>query len=189
MEPTKRLQLSELMCTPEWMMLTEKQKVFCSTLISTGLSTGTYDSLAAALEAYDIHTDPNTGAKSMKNAQIISCQLQGNKRVKALLDLHFGRSPVDSLLSDAVSAVQQSLRADKKRQRLSVATVKGLQFLNSVSRGCAVAELDEPATEASSTEKQEPRFKVGDLCMQNEMKFRITAVDENGKPLAAEEVE
>ena len=45
-------------------------------------------------------------------------------------------------------------------------------------------ELNEPEqTDAA------PRFAVGDICLQGGQKFRVLAVNDDGAPTAAEEVE
>ncbi len=95
--------LAEMATHAEWQVLTAKQRMFLSSYIQSGIDTGVYDAPFAVQSAY------NT---SDKNAVILSYELLANRKVRRVLDLHFGRTETDSLQADLVKAISKSLRKD-----------------------------------------------------------------------------
>jgi hypothetical protein len=98
-----RMLLAEIATHAEWQVLTAKQRMFLSSYIQSGIDTGVYDAQFAVQSAY------NT---SDKNAVILSYELLANRKVRRVLDLHFGRTETDSLQADLVKAISKSLRKD-----------------------------------------------------------------------------
>ena len=94
---TARIPLSDLMATPEFQSLTLKQQIFIARLVARGSQTGTYDPVDAATIAYQT-----------KNAAIMGPELLGQTKIRRVLDIHFGRSPLDSILADLQRAAKKS---------------------------------------------------------------------------------
>ena len=168
----ERLGLADLMQRHEWVVLTSKQKVWASKYLSSGILTGTYDALGAAMAAY--RTTP-------KNAVIISCQLMGNRRIKRVLDLHFRRSELDSIMDDLSRATRLSIARDlKKGGSLSVATIKAVQILRNYARQNPGAGIEAPEAEAG-IEPDEPKiFAVGDHVWQAGVEYVVTKLKMDG---------
>jgi len=104
--------IAELMNTPEFRILTGQQQAFLARYIVGG-----YNAIEACKFAY--------AGKSTKNAELRAYQLLGNKRLRAVLDLHFRRSAMESLLEDLHIAIKKSLRRDRG---LSPDTTKAIEF-------------------------------------------------------------
>src|SRR5712692_8136982 len=104
-----RVRLAELLRTPEFGLLSEKQQVFCAALIASGFLTGRYDATAAAATAY-----------KTKNPEVLGAELLGQTKIKRVLDIHFQRSPMDSILADLAKAVKKSLRRGSKSRPATI---------------------------------------------------------------------
>jgi hypothetical protein len=98
-----RMSLAEIATHTEWQALTTKERMFLSSYLQSGIDTGAYDAQFAAQSAY------NT---SDKNAVILSYELLAKRKIRRVLDLHFGRTETDSLQADLVKAISKSLRKD-----------------------------------------------------------------------------
>jgi hypothetical protein len=98
------LHLGEIMELPEWRILTEAQQIFLSRYVSVGMTTGRYDAVEACKIAY----------KNTKYAELRAYQLLGNKRLRKIIDAHFQRSAMDSMLADLHSVIKRSLRRGSK---------------------------------------------------------------------------
>lgn len=94
-----RVGLDELMATPEFALLTKKQQVFVAVLIVLGSMTGDYNAEEAASLAY-----------GTVNGQVLGLELMQQSKIKRVLDIHFRRDPMDSLLSDLHRAIKKALR-------------------------------------------------------------------------------
>lgn len=116
--PTKkippRMSLAELETRPEWQVLTAKQILFLKSYIQSGLDTGNYDAVFAVKSAYD----------AAKNAEILSYELLANPKIRRVVDIHFGRTEMDSVRADLLRAIKKSLR----KTGLSDATVTAIKF-------------------------------------------------------------
>jgi hypothetical protein len=141
-EAAERMEISELEKRAEFQILTPKQQNFVRLYIESGMSTGTYDALAAVQSAYEI---------AAKNAVNLSYELLGNRKIKAVLNLHFGRTEFDSILIDLGRALSKTLKRDAKTGILSVATSKALEFYErhvaAKTPGTAPIEPESPFTE------------------------------------------
>jgi hypothetical protein len=115
--PTPRqdcLALTATIMTPEYLALNLRQKTFVVHYVDSGLSDGVYDAVAALRIAY---------GPDIKRADIRAYQILRNKKVKKVLDLHFRRSGLESILVDLKRAARQSVRL---KLGLTPATVKAL---------------------------------------------------------------
>jgi hypothetical protein len=81
MKSTSRIPLAELEARAEWQILTPKQQAFLRAYVQSGVTTGTYDALAAVRTAY-----PTVD----KNAKIFSSEILANPKIDRILCLHFG---------------------------------------------------------------------------------------------------
>ena len=141
-DTTERMEITELEKRAEFQILTLKQQAFVRAYIASGTSTGTYDSVAAVESAYEV---------AAKNAVILSYELLGNRKIKAVLNLHFNRSEFDSILLDLGRALSKTLKREGKAGSLSVATTKALELyernLGSKTPTAPVVESEPPFTE------------------------------------------
>jgi hypothetical protein len=156
-----RLGSTALMVTSEFAQLTAKQKAFVLAYISHGLTTGDYDATAAAQAAYDC-AKPET-------ARVLGWETLGKSKVKAVLNLHFRRSPEDSLnliLTDLHKAIRKSLRKDGVP---SVATIESIKWYERQLR-----KFQPKNTEPEDDGIQ--RFAVGQIVEQDGRRYRIDAV-------------
>jgi len=178
-----RLGIAELMNHEDFQVLSPQQQSFVARYISNGVHTGVYDALDAAKHSYDV---------SPKNAAALAAHLLGHRKIKRVLDRHFGlteRNELDVLLPILAKAIKRSIRNDLKRQgSLSIATTKALEFFERQtgkrldgSRGATspVAEHEggvEPAESSTSA-----RFAVGDIAiLDGKQYYRVTAVNPDG---------
>jgi len=157
----ERMELSELVTRAEFQILTPKQQTFVRSYIESGLSTGTYDALAATQAAYEV---------TSKNAVSMSYEVLGNKKIKAVLNLHFGRTQFDSILTDLEGVLSKTLKRDAKMGGLSVATSKALEFYE--------RHVQKPATSPvaeSETESSVQKFAIGSVIVQDDKKYLVKA--------------
>ncbi len=112
------IHLTAIMGLPEWRVLTERQRNFLGKYIAEGMTTGRYDAVEACKIAY-----PNT-----KYAELRAYQLLGNKRLRRVLDIHFQRSAMDSLLADLHRVIKRSLRRGSKQPRVNPDLTTAIQF-------------------------------------------------------------
>lgn len=106
-ELNNRVHLADLMCTPEFQTLTAKAQVFCAAYIASGMTTGRYDHIAAASVAY-----------KTSRADVVGAEMLGNRKIKAVLDIHFKRSGFDSTLVDLRSLLKRARRRNSDLARL-----------------------------------------------------------------------
>ena len=90
-----RLRLIDLMRTPEFQTLSEKQGIFVARYICGGILTGRYDATDAAKTAY-----------GTKDPEVLGAELLGQKKIRLVLDLHFCRSEVESLLGEVPTCTE-----------------------------------------------------------------------------------
>jgi hypothetical protein len=100
------MKLEEIIKTREFAVLTAKQKTFISQLIATGLASGRYNGTAAAAFSY-----------TTKFPSVMACQLLKQRKIKRVMDLHFRRSNLDSILDDLKTAARKSARAGTLNSR------------------------------------------------------------------------
>jgi len=158
-----RMGITELMALEAFQVLTEKQRTFVVRYIASGTTTGTYDSLRAVHDAY--------GA-DVKNASVLSSQLLGQKKIKRVLDLHFGRtepSPYDSMMMELTKALRRSIKHDKKTGSLSTATMRAMDFFEAHEKQKAAA------LKPTEPEDGVQRFAIGDVIVQDGKKYRVAA--------------
>ncbi len=158
-----RLGSTALMATPEFAQLTAKQKAFVLHYISGGLTTGDYDATAAAQIAYNC-AKPET-------ARVLGWETLGKSKVKAVLNLHFRRSPEDSLnliLTDLHKAIRKSL---KKTGEPSVATVEAIKWYEKQVRKF------QPKNTEPEGDDGIPKFKIATRFKQNGVLYEVQAVE------------
>jgi hypothetical protein len=148
-----------------WAALTESQKVFVTEFVATG------SALLATKAGYH--------AKSDANARVLSYELAKNPTIVAALDVAAGKVKTDREI--LIEEVRRQLRA---AERGSVAASKFSAQLERLLLGGKLEVEEKPNAEAPK-----PRLKVGDICVQSGQKYRVTAVNEDGQPIAADEVD
>jgi hypothetical protein len=102
---TRTIGITALMNTAEWNLLSAPQAAFVAKYIGSGRQTGSYDAVDAARIVY--HT------KNVNSARAFSYELLGSKRIRAVLDLWFGRTPLDGLVIDLRRHIKRSEKALK----------------------------------------------------------------------------
>lgn len=96
MPEKQRLSFEELRETREYQQLTPKQQLWVATYTSNG-----YDAVAATRTAYAV--------RSAENARVLSYAMLGNIKIIAILNIHFGVSPTEELLT----AIDRAIRNKK----------------------------------------------------------------------------
>jgi hypothetical protein len=165
-ETTERIDISELIKSAEFQILTRKQQAFVRAYVESGMTTGTYDPLSAVQSAYEV---------AAKNAVILSYELLGNRKIKAVLNLHFGRTEFDSILSDLERTLSKTLKKDAKAGSLSVATTKALEFYERHVK-TPTSPVAEPTSE-KETESSKHKFAIGEKFKQEGTTYRVDAVE------------
>jgi phage terminase small subunit len=157
----KRVGIAAIMSHEFFQVLTEKQRTFVVRYISSGTATGLYDSVRAVRDAYG----------DVKNAAVLSSQLLGQKKIKRVLDLHFGRteSPYDSMMAELTKALKKSIRTDRKTGSLSTATMRAMDFFEEHEKKKTAAL--KPAEPEDGVQK----YAVGDVVLQDGKQYRIVA--------------
>ena len=112
MSEPKRMSMEELRTTREYARLTERQKMFIETYCSAGLVDGHYDAVVATLLAYR--------CKDEEVARIMSYSLMANIRIVAVLNRHFGETPVESFLKTLERAISN--------KKLTIAQLQALRL-------------------------------------------------------------
>lgn len=97
-ETKVRMSLEELEKTTDYLRLTPKQRLFCSTLVAGGILDGNYDPAAATMTAYN--------CRNMEVARIMSYSMMANIRIVAVLNLHFGTTPSEQFLETLDRAIR-----------------------------------------------------------------------------------
>jgi hypothetical protein len=114
------LTLKQVARLPEFQQLSERQQIFVSRYLSGVAVTGRYDAGDAASVAYRVKPE---------NAHVMGWEILGGKRVKKVIDLAFGRSPMDRLLEDLHVMIKRSLRRDARNGGLANAdTTRAIEF-------------------------------------------------------------
>jgi hypothetical protein len=174
-----RLPLNRILLSPEFAQLSEKRRAWVARLIATETVTGNFDPVAAT-KAVFTNANPRTVAT-------MSYALVADRKIQRVLSLFWQqkRDPLeDEILPQLATVIAKALRADKKRGRISVATVKALAFYDKHS-----GKTSTPQSEAPQIgESQAPTFRVGDLVEQQGHIGRVMEVDSDGRPTRVEEV-
>jgi len=98
-EPRSPLRLADLMRTPEFMSLTERQQVFVARYVSGGFLNGRYNATDAAATAF-----------RTRNPEVLGNELLGQTKIRAVLDLLFRRDPLESVLANLRYLLKRSNR-------------------------------------------------------------------------------
>jgi hypothetical protein len=91
--------MAELMATPEFCALTEKQKGFCARYCSVGIQTGRYSATEAAAVTYATKHPQNLGAGLLRQ-----------RKIRKVLDIHFRTSPLDAILINLETCARRSAK-------------------------------------------------------------------------------
>lgn len=102
-----RVRIAELMRLPAFALLTDKQQAFCALYVSSGFLHGAYDAADAAATVYR--------TKDARSAAALGAELLGQRKIRTVLDAHFGRSALDAILDDLQKAVKRSLRRGNRK--------------------------------------------------------------------------
>lgn len=176
----ERVRLADLIQRREFQCLTSKQQAFLSRYISSGLLTGCYDATAAVASVY--RTTP-------KNAVVMSYEILGNRKIKAVMDLHFRRSELDSIMDDLGRAARLSIARDLKNGgSLTIATIKAIQLLKSHARQNPDAGIDVLESETAPEPRPEAKieYQIGQKITQDGVRYRVTKIDPDGSVVDAE---
>jgi hypothetical protein len=102
-----RVRIADLLRLPEFALLTDKQAAFTALYVSSGFLTGKYDAADAAARVYK--------TKDEKSAAALGAELLGQRKIRTVLDAHFGRNALDALLTDLQKAIKRGLRKGNKK--------------------------------------------------------------------------
>jgi hypothetical protein len=92
-----RMPLEKLRQTDEFLRLTQKQQLFVATYCEAGMVDGRYDAISATRTAYQ--------CKTPEIARVMSYALMANIRIIAVLNRHFGKSPIEEFIETLDRAV------------------------------------------------------------------------------------
>jgi hypothetical protein len=113
MSDRKRMELDELRLTPEFLKLTEKQRLFVETYCApTESGERNYDAVQATRTAYK--------CKTPEIARILSYALLQNIRIVTVLNRHFNRTPTEEFLINLDRAIHN--------KHLTIAQVQALKM-------------------------------------------------------------
>jgi hypothetical protein len=117
------LSMSELMATPEFRRLTPRQASFVLKYLVSGKRTGVGDAIGAAAVAYK--------TKDSKSARAFSYELLGSKNIRAVLNLFYGRAPLNPLEGLAITLRQHLKRAERTMKAIERHIAKENNHANS----------------------------------------------------------
>jgi hypothetical protein len=168
----------DLSRTSAFHRLSPKQAVWVLTYVQGYLDTGIFDPLAATKASYDCANE--------ESARTFGYQLISHPKILIAMNRFFGDSPEQSFLNQVEQACFN--------KKLSVAQVDALKLYGELrgwtGRRNRAVEEDEPVLDGGTAEASpKPRFKVGDICLQDGQKFRVTSLSPDGEPLTATEIE
>jgi hypothetical protein len=151
----------------QWKRLTPQQRVWVLKFIVSD------DPIASTRTAYPTATD--------KSVKCMSYELRKNPGILSALDFYNGKTDLEIDLDE----IQKQIDAAEPG---SIAATKLIALKASLKRGVKPTS-EEPETKSQATDGASPKFNVGDICVQDGKKYRVTSIDVNGKPLTADEVE
>jgi hypothetical protein len=156
--------LAELQASPEFLACTPKMQTWLTTLIENQ-----FDYIRATAAAFDC-----------KNAQVFSYAVRSWPRIRAALNLYFGRSEQDQFLEDLAQTIRRAPKGSDRRVR-AMALYARMKF--------GVNENAEPEA-ATENETIDPvvihKFRVGEIATLEGRQFRVTAVNDDGTVSEAE---
>jgi hypothetical protein len=183
---TPPLSLAELQASREYLTCSAKMQVWLTALVTNG-----FKYTDATVAAFD--------CKDRESARVFSYAVRNWPKIRAALNLYLGKSEREILLDKVRAALRHTEAGGIAEQRL-LAQEERLLF-----GGTTPAEDDEtPKPKATAMGSPSDvqifppqevvltvpaRYQVGDIVPQKGVKYRITAVDENGQPTAADPVE
>jgi hypothetical protein len=187
--PAAAITTAELHASKEYLALTEKQRVWLDVFIST------QDAQQATKTAY----------KSVgRYAQMFTYEIEANLRIRAALNLYWGRSKQEVLEEQRLRSVKQLVRATKFQLRHtepgSTAAQRLTSQLQSLLLGGKVeaedpepAEVPPAAAENATPAPPKAKYFVGQLLdhLDNAgvvVKVRVLNLDADGIPVDLEEV-
>jgi len=176
--PKERLTIEQLRAEQVFTDLTPRQQKMIETFASSG------DRIQAVLAAYN--------AKSPEVARVMAYEFFANPKVVACLTVYFQDDPLE--------VFKREVRRAYHNKNLSVAQVQAMKMFCDLNGWGAASLPDLHGRDADGepeTSKPQPvapavpgpttnRFQVGDIATQDGERYRITAVDENGKPTAVD---
>jgi hypothetical protein len=156
---------AEFESTTQWKRLTPAQKFWFIAYLASG------DEVFAARLAFHCRSELNT--------RNLARQTSKSPRVVAALNVYRGKSEREVFLEE----LERTIRASEDG---SVAKVRAMSLYARLKFDIA----DEPEAKDATKNPPEPapKFAVGDICVQDGVRYRVTSIDEHGKPLAADEV-
>lgn len=170
-EMAKPLPFEQLEATKEYGRLTARQRMYVRVRVETG------DPMLAVRTAYD--------CKSDHHFRIMTYEVAGSKKVQAALRRAYGETERETFIN------QLQKRIDDRS--ITIAEWKAANLLCRLKgwKGCPTspskAEPDNFET-PTAAEAPEHVYRVGQIVLQNDCRYRVTAVDASGKITAAEPV-
>jgi hypothetical protein len=158
--------LDQFQQSAEWRALTVKQRKWFIVYLYTN------DPLAATNAAFNCATETN--------AKCLSREMQKHHAVIAALDSWNEKSERQIVLDK----LQRNIDASKPGSYVCAKF-----YAQWLKMKCDIDSEDgkaKPEVSATVSTVTAQRFSVGDICVQDGQRFRITSVDPNGMPLTAE---
>lgn len=166
-EPVNEIEskLDQFQHSTEWRALTVKQQKWLIVYLYTN------DALAATKSAFSCATETN--------AKCLSREMQKHRAIVAALDAWNGKSERQIALDELRRNIDASKPGSTAHAKFYGQWLK-MKFDIDFEDG--KSEVAEPETATVTAQ----RFSVGDICVQDGQRFRITSVDSNGAALTAE---
>jgi hypothetical protein len=143
------------------------------------LDTGRFDSTAATKASYV--------CKGAEGYRTLGCQIRSARKVQAVVQLF-----LDSAHRDIVFDLAEIQRHLDACEPGGIAAQQLLRLKNSLKRRGRIegTEPENPKPQAPTPVATTPhRDNIGDIVLHEGAKYRVTAVDENGKATSGDEVE
>jgi hypothetical protein len=164
-----------LRASAEWRALSAQQRVWLTEYLTNG-----GDPIAAARVAY-----PDAKAKSQV---AMSYQIPKSPALMDALTWWRWRDARNSRV-EMIALIRQQIA---KAEPGSVAATKLVSMLKTLTQQSAddtEAKLETADSYLIETAAQDQQFSIGDIVVQDGQRYRVTSVDERGRPLTADEVQ
>jgi hypothetical protein len=181
---TRTMTLADLLPCFEFQCLTPRQRVWVETLLTSGETTGTYDTLLATRTAF-----PDARPRSIV---VRASQVQSHLKVRRLLNIYFGRPEegADPFFDELKKAIRKTI----KRDGITIAVQRAISFYVAKTGMKPVPEIEPEGSAAPVVVVVPPaKFVVGQRVTEKDSEGRdhtavITEVDAAGNVLRFEEV-
>jgi alkanesulfonate monooxygenase SsuD/methylene tetrahydromethanopterin reductase-like flavin-dependent oxidoreductase (luciferase family) len=187
----QKLTCEDIQKSAEFLRLSKRMRVFALAYIQHYITTGEWDAVRAAREAYT--------HKNMEVLRVAACRVRKHPKMLEVLDLFMRNTKTAAEL--AQEALQRKLRDLEREIRdierhlaaADAGSTAGQRLISTrrevrhemdalaeqIAKGVQVAPKPEPAPH---------RYNVGDIFTQDGVQYQTTSVDADGQPLTADEV-